>query len=156
MAPKDAHAPTLPALLRFARATYAAAIRDVLAEQHMADVPRNGPVVLGALARGASPLGDIIKQIGVSKQAAGQLVDTLVARGYLDRQVDAEDRRRLTITLTTRGRAAARASQMAVEHVNKALLSRVSPQRIAQAREVLAAIAEIGRDRAEFRDGQTD
>ena len=47
-----------------------------------------------------------MRELGVSKQAAGQLVDTLVLRGYLERSVDPEDRRRLTLTLTERGMAA--------------------------------------------------
>ena len=34
---------------------------------------------------GRLPLSEIIDHLGVSKQAAGQLVDTLALRGYLDR-----------------------------------------------------------------------
>ena len=44
------------------------------------DVPRNGSFVIGAIARGGSPLSGIIKELGVSKQAAGQLVELGHAR----------------------------------------------------------------------------
>ena len=46
--------------------------------------------VIGGLALGAGdvPLSRLIQELGVSKQAAGQLVDTLVLRGYLERTVD--------------------------------------------------------------------
>ena len=40
----------------------------------------------------------MIGGLGISKQRASQLVDTLVLRGYLTREVNAEDRRRTTIS----------------------------------------------------------
>jgi DNA-binding MarR family transcriptional regulator len=81
----------------------------------------------------------------VSKQAAGQLVDTLVLRGYLDRSIDVEDRRRLTVSLTERGRGAAEAIRAAVEGVDAELLSRVGPEYVAHTRATLAALIEGGR-----------
>src|ERR1700744_6143741 len=89
----------LPALLRHARTTYGKAMRSALAEAGYDDMPRNGMYVIGGLALGAGdvPLGQLIEELGVSKQAAGQLIDTLVLRGYLARRADDEDRRKLTI-----------------------------------------------------------
>jgi DNA-binding MarR family transcriptional regulator len=51
-------------------------------------------------------LRQLIEELQLSKQAVGQLVDVLVTRGYVKREVDSEDRRRLTVGLTERGRAA--------------------------------------------------
>src|SRR5271165_7502940 len=98
-----------PALLRHARTTYGAAMRLALAEAGYDDIPGNGLYVIGGLAleREDVPLGQLIRNIRISKQAAGQLVDTLVTRGYLERASDKEDRRKLTVTLTERGREAA-------------------------------------------------
>jgi DNA-binding MarR family transcriptional regulator len=132
----------LPALLRAARMTYGSAVRAALSEVGCDDVPRNGSYVIGAIARTGAPLGQIIKDLGVSKQAAGALVDTLVTRGYLERAVDAEDRRRLTITLTERGHAAAAVIRSAVEGVDAELVGRVGPDHVARARETLAALVE--------------
>jgi DNA-binding MarR family transcriptional regulator len=99
--------------------------------------------VIGATGRTGAPLGQIIKGLGVSKQAAGQLVDTLVIRGYLDRSVDPDDRRRLRITLTERGLAAAAAVvRSAVDHVDADLVDRVGPEYVAHARATLAALTE--------------
>jgi len=134
----------LPALLRAARRTYATAIRASLADVGCADLPRNGPYVVGAIARTGAPLHAIIAELGVSKQAAGQLVDTLVERGYLDRSVDAADRRRIVVSLTARGRTAARASRAAVDQVDAALAARVGAASAAQCRRVLAALIELG------------
>jgi DNA-binding MarR family transcriptional regulator len=109
--PLEEFAVPLPALLRHARTTYGTAMRRALAEAGYDDVPKNGLYVIGgmALGEGVIPLGQLIRELRISKQAAGQLVDMLVMRGYLQRAVDEADRRKLTITLTERGRAAAAA-----------------------------------------------
>src|SRR5215471_20884700 len=96
-----------PALLRAARRAYGSAVRGALADAGYDDVPRNGSYVLAAIARTGAALSRIIQELGVSKQAAGQLVDTLVTRGYLDRAPDPDDRRRVSITLSERGQMAA-------------------------------------------------
>jgi DNA-binding MarR family transcriptional regulator len=135
---------SLPALLRAARRTYASAVRDALSVAGYDDVPRNGSYVLGAMAHSEVALSRIIADLGVSKQAAGQLVDTLVARGYLHRSVDAEDRRRLTLGLTERGQDAASVIRTAVAGVDSALAERVGGQRLGEIRCVLGALAELG------------
>ncbi|HXQ18999.1 MAG TPA: MarR family transcriptional regulator [Acidimicrobiales bacterium] len=133
----------LPALLRRAHATYGDAIRRALAEAGCADLPRNGSFVIGAIARNGSPLREIIEGLGVSKQAAGQLVETLVVRGYLDRSPDPRDRRRLTVTLTARGRRAAAASRSAVDRIDAALTARVGAGYVAHTRAALGALIEL-------------
>jgi DNA-binding MarR family transcriptional regulator len=131
---------SLPALLRAARGAYRSAIRGDLDEAGLDDVPRNGIYVIGAIARTEAPLSEIIEQLGVSKQAAGALVDTLVTRGYLERSIDQEDRRRLRVTLTERGEAAAVVVRAAVERVDTALVARVGPEYVAHTRATLASL----------------
>jgi DNA-binding MarR family transcriptional regulator len=138
----------MTALLRHARTTYGAAMRRALAEAGYEDVPRNGMYVLGGLALGAgdAPLGRLVEELGVSKQAAGQLVDTLVLRGYLERTVDSEDRRKLTITLTPRGKAAAAAQGAAREKIDAELEDRVGRENVNRTRKTLAALIEMGHE----------
>jgi DNA-binding MarR family transcriptional regulator len=136
----------MPALMRAARATYGGAIRVALEEVACEDLPRNGIFVIGAIARGGSPLSEIIRGLGVSKQAAGQLVDTLVVRGYLDRAPDPDDRRRMTVSLTERGQLAASASRSAIEQVDVRAEARVGVERMAEARAVLGALVDLGSD----------
>ena len=109
------------------------------------DVPKNGLYVIGGLALGAEgiPLGQLVKELGVSKQAAGQLVDTLVLRSYLERAMDQEDRRKLTVTLTERGRMAAAAQAAAREHIDAELLARVGAASVAHTRKTLAALIDM-------------
>jgi DNA-binding MarR family transcriptional regulator len=135
----------LPALLRHARTAYGSAMRRALEEAGYDDIPKNGLYVIGGLAIGAGdvPLAALIRDLRISKQAAGQLVDTLVNRGYLARNVDDQDRRRLIVTLTDRGRAAAATQAAARERVDAELLAKVGPQCIEHTRVALAALTEM-------------
>jgi DNA-binding MarR family transcriptional regulator len=135
---------SMPALLRAARGVYGSAIRRALDQVGCDDVPANGVYVIGAIARTGAPLSDITDRLGVSKQAAGQLVDTLVARGYLDRSVDPEDRRRLRVSLTVRGREAAAVIRSAVEKLDGALAACVGAEYVAHTRRTLAALVTGG------------
>lgn len=49
---------------------------------------------------------EIARRLGVSKQAAGQLIDELVAMGQLERVSDPRDARAKLVRFTTRGRRA--------------------------------------------------
>ena len=135
----------LPALLRHARAAYGSAMRRALEDAGYEDIPKNGLYVIGGLALGAGdvPLAALIRDLRISKQAAGQLVDTLVSRGYLARTVDEQDRRRLIVTLTERGRAAAATQAAARERVDAELLAKVGSECLRHTRIALAALTEM-------------
>lgn len=133
-----------PALLRASWLTYRAAVRAALAGGGFGDVPRNGSYVLGAIARGGVPLAEVIAALGVSKQTAGALVDTLVVRGYLDRRVDPSDRRRLVMSLTDRGAAAAACVRSAVAAVEEAFEAAAGAEQVRCVRATLAALASLG------------
>ena len=138
---------SMPALLRHARLAYSSSMRTALGAAGHDDIPKNGLYVIGGLARetGAHPLSQLIEELQLSKQAAGQLVDILVMRGYLRREVDGEDRRRLAIGLTERGRAAAKVLAAAGVTVDNELMSRIGPKDIERARRVLFVLVDIGR-----------
>ncbi|HVV24724.1 MAG TPA: MarR family transcriptional regulator, partial [Pseudonocardiaceae bacterium] len=121
----------IPALLRAARGSYSNTIAAHLAAAGFEDLPRNGPFVLGGMANQGAAAVDLIRGLGVSRQAASQLIDTLVVRGYLAREVNSEDRRRLDITLTERGRAAAAAIRAAVVRVDAELADMITPVELA-------------------------
>jgi DNA-binding MarR family transcriptional regulator len=133
----------LPVLLQAARQTYGSAIRSALADIGCDDMPRSGARVVGALRR-ESGVTDIAGLVGTSKQAASQLVDTLVTRGYLTRQAAPDDRRRVVLALTDRGAEAAEVVAQAVQDVDAAISERVGADALAAARAVLAVTVEIG------------
>jgi DNA-binding MarR family transcriptional regulator len=135
--------PGIPALLRGARGSYGDAIRANLAEGGFDDMPRNGSFVLGGMANHGISAGDLIRELDVSKQAASQLIDTMVLRGYLDRQVNPEDRRRLSLTVTERGRAAATAVRQAILSVDAELAGQITKEQQAGLIAGLEALASI-------------
>lgn len=133
----------IPALLRAARGTYAIAIRERLIEAGFDDMPRNAPFVLGGMANRRGSIAGLIRELDVSKQAASQLIDTLVVRGYLSRDVDPDDRRRMSIALTERGLAAATAVRDGVADIDARLAEICGPRQIAGLRAGLIALRQI-------------
>jgi DNA-binding MarR family transcriptional regulator len=139
----------LPVLLAEARRTYGSAIRRALAAAGFDDMPRAGARVVGGIARGGgTPLREVAVAQAVSKQAASQLVDTLVTRGYVVRVPDEDDRRRLSIALTDRGMAAAVEMRSAVEAVDAAFEAAVGAEEVARVRAALGALVELQREDA--------
>jgi DNA-binding MarR family transcriptional regulator len=138
------HEVPLAALLRRGRTAFGLAMRRALEEAGYDDLPRDGLYLIGAIARETVPLSQVIDELRVSKQVAGQLVDTLVLRGYLNREVDSDDRRRLTITLTRRGRGAAAVQRKAAEKIEAELLRKLGPDHLARTRETLALLGQMG------------
>jgi DNA-binding MarR family transcriptional regulator len=133
----------IPALLRAARGSYAQAVNARLAGAGFGDLPRNGAVVLGGMGNRGGSAVDMIRGLGVTKQAASQLIDTLVLRGYLTRDVNPDDRRRMAIALTDRGRAAAAAVRAGVESIDAELARMISPAELAGLRVGLEALGHI-------------
>jgi DNA-binding MarR family transcriptional regulator len=133
----------MPALLRGARGSYAEAVRTDLTAAGFDDLPRNGPFVLGGMARFNASAADMITGLGVTKQAASQLIDLLVVRGYLTREIDPDDRRRMTISLTDRGRGAAQVTRSAVESIDAELATMITAEQLAGLQAGLTALGEI-------------
>lgn len=134
---------SIPALLRAARGSYSHTIAAHLAEAGCDDLPRNGPFVLGGMANHRASAVDMIRGLGVTRQAASQLIDTLVLRGYLVREVNPADRRRLNIELTDRGRAAAEAIAAAIAQIDEELATVITPAERAGLLAGLVALASI-------------
>jgi DNA-binding MarR family transcriptional regulator len=110
-------------LMREAHDAYRDAVRRALADAGCDDIPRSAVFVLAGLDHRApepafSPQADVVASLGLSKKAASQLIDTLVLREYLERRVDPEDRRRMGVRLTDRGRTAAIAIQTAIDAID--------------------------------------
>jgi DNA-binding MarR family transcriptional regulator len=138
----------VPSLMREARDSYRDAVLRSLASAGCDDVPPNGAFVLAGLDQSLpaprfSPQADVAASLGLSKQAASQLIDTLVLREYLERRIDPEDRRRMCVRLTARGRTAALAIQSAIDAIDAALAQRITADELRGMRAGLAAFREI-------------
>ena len=142
---------TIPALLRHARTTYGEAIRTALEEAGYDDIPGNGLYIIGGLALDDRdiPLRQLVKELGITKQGAGQLVDALVMRGYLSRTPLESDRRQLTIALTERGRAAAEVQRQARERIDAELTTKIGTEDLRATRRALGTLIDMRREQAD-------
>jgi len=136
----------LPGLLRGARQAFRNAIRQAFADAGFDDMPRNGAYVLARVYDDDASFTRLARELGISKQAVSQLIDTMVMRGYLERSPDSEDRRRMLLQLTPRGQAAATVSWEAATAVDEELLRRLSAGGVAALRAGLATLCEIAAD----------
>ena len=89
-------------------------------------------------------LTDIAAQAGMTPQSMGELVDDLVAKGYLRRQEDPADRRAKRIYLTGQGRQAAGAGEAATRQAEDQIQAALGPRQYHQLRRNLASIARLG------------
>jgi DNA-binding MarR family transcriptional regulator len=128
--------------MRIARGCYAQAINSELAEVGIDDLPRSGGFVLAYLIDDKSS-EEIIRGLGVTKQAFSQLIETMVLRGFITRLANPDDRRRISLELSDRGRAAAEAVYNGVQLIDEELSRRLSSRDIAGLRNGLTALGEI-------------
>jgi len=132
-----------PALMRSARGAYAQSIRAQLHASGFRDLPRNGAFILAGIDAAGGPRQNLPSELGITKQAVSQVIDLLVNRGYLEREPDADDRRRVRLSLTDRGDDAVAAILRGVEAVDRQLESVASPEQVSALRSGLSALAEI-------------
>jgi DNA-binding MarR family transcriptional regulator len=146
----------VPGLLRLARRAYGNAVRAALADSGFDDMPRNGAYLLARVYDGRYAVADLTRGLGISKQAVSQLVDTMVTRGYVERRPDADDRRRMQLTLTPRGDAAATVSWQAATRTDDELQRRLSADGVAALRHGLIALCEMGDEEPSEPDTDAD
>ncbi|HEY5353673.1 MAG TPA: MarR family transcriptional regulator [Streptosporangiaceae bacterium] len=137
-----------PTLMRAARGVYAQSIRTQLQAIGAEDLPRNGATLLAGIAVRGAPRRDLPAGLGVTKQAVSQAIDILASRGYLERNPDPDDRRRITLGLTARGQEVVDAVVRGVDAVDALLLERVPAEQVGAMRSGLLALAEIKTDAA--------
>jgi DNA-binding MarR family transcriptional regulator len=136
----------MPVLLGAGRTIYGWAIRDDYAEAGFDDIPKLGPRLLGGIRRNGATVGsvgNVARDFGITKQAASKLIDTLVVRGYIERGVDPEDRRRLTLDLTAQGQEAAEITWRATDRVDRELEEAVGADAIRQTRETIGTLIAL-------------
>ena len=114
-------------LLRRAVRGYRGPVTGALEGAGFGDLPQQGIWALSALAESKPGLSgrDLVARMGISKQAVSQLVDILVAAGYVARRPSPEDRRRTLLHLTPRGRGAVRVIDGAVAQVEAAMAAKI-------------------------------
>ncbi|MEU6806045.1 MarR family winged helix-turn-helix transcriptional regulator [Streptomyces neyagawaensis] len=97
------------------------------------------------LAPDGATVTELARHLGVTKQGASQLVDELVAKGYVERRPHPRDARARLVVLTERGWACTRAAEEAAAEVVEAWSGALGGEAEVRAlREQLARIAPYG------------
>ena len=112
-------------------------IQDGLRRSGFDDVRPAHGFAFVRIAQGNATSLDVAQHLGVTKQAAGKLVDQLVDRGYVVRSQDPVDRRRRPLQLTTRGRACTEAAEDAAQQVVQAWQARLGADGVTALRNLL-------------------
>lgn len=107
-------------------------------------------VVLNAIGAHGRRITELASDLGMSKQAMGELVDELETSGYLERTSDAADRRARIIHFTPRGREALAAAFDIIPAIEQSYADRVGARRYATARATLTDLLGL----LEHKDGQ--
>ncbi|MFG2575528.1 MarR family winged helix-turn-helix transcriptional regulator [Streptomyces sp. NPDC048481] len=96
------------------------------------------------LSRGGATVTELGVHLGVTKQAASQLVDELVRQGYVERRPHPGDARARLIVLTERGRDCTRAAEEAAAEAVRAWGEVLGEERLSALYAQLARIAPEG------------
>jgi DNA-binding MarR family transcriptional regulator len=115
---------SVPAVMRFIRQEMRAH------RQAQLSVPQFRALVFVSLSDEPS-LSAMAEHLGLSLPAASRLVDLLVKRGLMGRRVDVADRRRVSLSLTARGRATCRRARRATQAALARRFERLSAQDLA-------------------------
>jgi DNA-binding MarR family transcriptional regulator len=135
--------PSTPTLLRTAYNALSMNIYRSVVDAGLSDMrPAHGNAMEMLAIEDGLRLTDIAARAGMAPQSMGELVDDLVAKGYLERREDSEDRRAKRIYLTPKGRATAEASRVAVTSVEHQLSDRLGAVQYRQMRRHLAVVIE--------------
>lgn len=105
--------------------------------------PSHGFAFLHISGGGATTV-DLARHLGVTKQAASQMVLELEARGYVRRVVHPEDRRAKLVVLTESGVDCTRAATAAARDVLGPWLSDLGPEGVTQLTSALSSFADPG------------
>ena len=113
---------------------------ELMAEAGFADLRRaHNAVIVNLPARGLR-LTQIAEAAGISKQATAELVDDLVAKGYLRRMPDPTDRRAKIIAWAPRGEAAHAATMKAFPAMEAEMAAVLGNKAMAQMKDSLGRL----------------
>jgi DNA-binding MarR family transcriptional regulator len=136
--------PSTPTLLRTAYNVLSAAIYRAVSEAGATDMrPAHGNAMEMLAIQDGLRLTDIAARAGMAPQSMGEIVDDLVAKGYLSRREDPADRRAKRIYLTQKGRDTAQASRIALLEIERRISETLGTDTYQELRRNLAAISKI-------------
>jgi len=96
------------------------------------------------LSAGGATITQLAEHLDVTRQAAAQLVDELIAKGYVERQPHPHDARARLIVLTSKGWACTRAAEAAITDTLGHWEAALGPERLRALRDDLLRVTPDG------------
>jgi DNA-binding MarR family transcriptional regulator len=96
------------------------------------------------LSAGGATITQLAEHLDITRQAAAQLVDELLAKGYVRRQPHPDDARARLITLTDKGWACTRAAEAAIAETVRPWAAALGERRFQALRDDLLRVAPHG------------
>jgi DNA-binding MarR family transcriptional regulator len=141
---RDDDALTLSALVLASANALVDGIQAGVVARGFTDVRPAHGFAFARLAPAGATVSELAAHLGVTRQAAAQLVDELVTKGYVQRRPHPDDRRAQLIMLTERGWACTRAADAAATETVGAWAAVLGTERLRALRDDLAEIAPTG------------
>nr|BFE69386.1 MarR family winged helix-turn-helix transcriptional regulator [Actinoplanes digitatis] len=99
------------------------------------------------LSGDGATVGQLAEHLNVTKQAASQMIEELVTKGYVTRRPHPDDARARLVVLTPKGWACTRAADEAATELLRPWAAALGPERLAALRADLARLGTPGRVR---------
>ena|SRR2546430_987919 len=128
-------------LLVLAYQQFVTELRATLSEQGFTDQGRSDGYVLRALDAAAITVSELAERLEISKQGAGQLIDDMERRGYVERRPNPDDRRARLLYLSEKGRTALAAARRFHHRYERQLVREHGAEAVAGLRTLLTAMA---------------
>jgi DNA-binding MarR family transcriptional regulator len=141
---RDAEAQELTALVLAAGNALVDGIQAGVVARGFADVRPAHGFAFARLAPAGATVSELALHLGMTRQAAGQLVDDLEAKGYLQRRPHPDDGRARLVVLTDRGWACTRAAEQAAAETIKIWADALGENRLRALRDDLIRVAPAG------------
>lgn len=129
-------------LLHLAMAAFKDALHARLAKDGFDDLGTSFGFVFRALGAGPMNLRALADLLGISPQGALKIVDEMVAKKYVRRAADPEDRRAVLLSLAPRGEKAFAAARKFHRAFEAELADRLGARRVSDTRAALVAIVD--------------
>ena len=137
----------LPVLLLGAARTLVDSIDAGVRARGFTDVRPAHGFAFVRLAAGDATVTDLAEHLDITKQAASQMADYLLAKGYVEKRAHPTDARARLLVLTERGWACTRAADDAAAEALRPWVSAIGAERLRALREDLSLLATSGRIR---------
>lgn len=100
-------------------------------------------VLLNALGPDGGRITQLAAELGMTKQAMGEMIDDLESNGYLERTSDPSDRRARVIRFTAKGQDALAMAFEVIPAIEREYAERVGADRYLAAKRTIAELVDV-------------